>query len=35
MGLTHIPLDKPYDNRGYIKGLFLEIRTNINRIREP
>lgn len=32
LGLPQISLEKPYDGRSHIKGIILDIRTNINRI---
>jgi hypothetical protein len=32
LGLSQVPLEKPFDGRSHIKGVILEIRTNINRL---
>jgi hypothetical protein len=32
VGLPEVPLERPYDGRGVIKGLIMDIRGNINRI---
>jgi hypothetical protein len=32
LGLPEVPLEKAYDGRSNIKQIFLEIRTNINKL---
>jgi hypothetical protein len=32
VGLNEVPLERPFDGRSTIKGMIMDIRTNINRI---
>jgi hypothetical protein len=32
LGLPEVPLERPYDGRSNIKGIILDIRSNINKI---